>query len=179
MPLKMLTRNRASQLLVGTSLLAAAVLAVAANTNALRVQTRAAILRAQPSTFEEAVGTLAYATEVEQVGTQGTWSEVQTTGASPLHGWLYTSALTKAAIYRSPDDVPPRSSVPEGSYIQVSNRGFGQKDVRRQFLNLHAEVDSMDFVLVDKMERQAISADSLRAFLIDGALIAQSPEVSR
>ncbi|MEZ4652840.1 MAG: hypothetical protein R3E12_04340 [Candidatus Eisenbacteria bacterium] len=136
----------------------------------LRVQLKSTGLRKNPTAFERPFRKLDYATEVAELRNDGPWTEVRVAAAPDTSGWLYASALTKARIYKSPEDAPRTASEASGSVVQISDRGFGQKDVKRQFLNMNPEVDSLDFVLVDRMEASGIDLDSLRVFLESGGL---------
>jgi len=129
----------------------------------MSVQVRSSELRDSPSFLGRSVAPVVYGEQVEVVGQQENWMEVN--ASSGAKGWIHQSALTRKRIAFSSGGADVETGA-SGEEIAVAGKGFSV-EVEKEFRVDHADID---FTWVDRMEQMKISPQELRSFLRKGGL---------
>ena len=128
----------------------------------MNVQVREAVVRDRPSFMGAIAGSLAYGDQAGVLEEMGAWSRVR---SGSLEGWVHTSALTRKTITR-----PVGGETLEGaastSEIALAGKGFNQQ-VEDEFRKQNKEID---FSLIDRMEKMAVSEKEIAGFIEQGKL---------
>ncbi len=134
----------------------------------MNVKLREATVRSGPKHFKPAVATLKYGDTVEVLETNEGWLKVRLRDGQT--GYLHESAVTDEKL---PKELPGGGGTAAPSSVSrdevsLAGKGFNpqvEKKYREQRPNLEQH-----FKQVDAMERRAVSARELDAFLRDGQL---------
>jgi uncharacterized protein YgiM (DUF1202 family) len=129
----------------------------------MSVQVRSSELRDSPSFLGSSVASVVYGEQVEVVGQQGNWMEVN--ASSGTKGWIHQSALTKKRIAFSSGGADVETGA-SGEELAVAGKGFNA-DVEKEFKVDHADID---FTWVDTMEQMKVSPQELMSFLTEGGV---------
>jgi SH3-like domain-containing protein len=129
----------------------------------MSVHVRSSDLRDSPSFLGRSVAPVVYGEQVEVVGEQGNWMEVN--ASSGAKGWIHQSALTRKQIVFSSGGADVKTEA-SGEEIAVAGKGFNA-DVEKKFRVDHTDID---FSWVDRMEQMKIAPQELRSFLRKGGL---------
>jgi SH3-like domain-containing protein len=150
---------------LAVALLAGTALAAAVQT--MSVQIRNGQIRSSPSFLGTVVATVNYGDRLEVTGQQGVWTQVKS--AAGAAGWIHQSALTTKRIVMSAGSENVRTGA-SGEELALAGKGFNP-EVEAQF---KAQNRQIRFEPVDRMERQKVTADEMKAFLREGQLGGQT-----
>jgi hypothetical protein len=147
---------------------------LAASSREKYVHSRNVSLCSTPS-LRDQVWPLTVGLKVAEVGApRNNWSRIRVLSAGftgPAEGWVDASALTVTPVYASIEDVPLEARENPKGLAMVTNRGFGNKDVKAELLKVNREVSAADFAAVDSMEAHTIELTQLEMFLREGGLV--------
>ena len=142
------------------------VVAVSAQAQKLMsVQVKKAQLRSTPSFLGKIVTTISYTKQVDVLEEKGAWMRV-IVPANGSEGWMHSSALSKKKIVlkAGAEDVSKAASSDE---VALAGKGFNAS-VEEQF---KAENASVNYAVVDRMERTVISQNQMQTFLEQGGVV--------
>ncbi len=123
------------------------------------VKTRDQSLFPRPVHYAQPIATVDFGTEVNVIGEQGAWFQVQLPGGT--QGWLHSTSLTGAVLSRGSS-----GGEQDPDMIMLAGRGFNA-DVEASY----AEEADLRFDLVDRMEQLKTSPEAVGAFLAAVGLI--------
>jgi len=149
---------------VGVVCLLAMCVALAAASQIMSVQVKNGQIRKSPSFLGDVLATANYGEQVEVTAQQGAWMQVRKTGG--VAGWMHQSALTRKPIVMNSGGAPVATGA-SGDELALAGKGFNA-DVEAKF---RAENKMLDYATVDRMERQKVSPQDIRGFLIEGGLV--------
>lgn len=128
----------------------------------MNIQVREAVVKTSPNYMATSVGTLTYGMQVNVVGEQGNWYQVD----QPA-GWLPKSALTKHKVAVNPDAKFSKGTAKHDE-VALAGKGFNP-DVEAEFKRDNAGL-AASFTQVDRVEGFGASDEELRTFQTAGKL---------
>lgn len=144
-------------ILFGVALLSgAALFAKAGDSRYVAVQN--AEVRASASSFAKKTGALSYAEEVVIVNEDKNWTQVQSKNNPKISGWISTASLSKRKIVSS-------SFSASANELALAGKGFND-----EIESEYKKTGGSDYAAVDAMEKQAVSNEEVRKFMVDGLL---------
>lgn len=127
----------------------------------MSVQVRSEVVHSTPNYLGASVGTVSYATQVNVLGEQGNWYQID----KPA-GWIPKSALTQHKVAVNPDQ---KFSGKGQSHDEVALAGKGFEKVESQYRGQHPEL-SQAFEALNRIDNLKIPEASLRQFQKSGKL---------
>ncbi len=119
-------------------------------------------VRATPSFLGKVLASLAYADQVQILGTKGDWARVAIPSGKG-EGWVSMKALTeKRIVLKSGAEVSQSASSGE---VALAGKGFNA-DVEAQY----KQEEKLDYTWVDRMEAAAVTPSEMQSFIARGGL---------
>ncbi|MFH1103309.1 MAG: SH3 domain-containing protein [Pseudomonadota bacterium] len=128
------------------------------------VQVKNSYLRTTPSFLGKIVATVNYGDQVRVHSENSDWCKVSLPGKG-TEGWIHSSALSNKKIVMKGGGSQAQKTA-SGEELALAGKGFN-KQVEDQYKSRHR---SMNFALIDGMEKIVISPDEIKEFLKEGKL---------
>lgn len=128
----------------------------------MSVQVKKEALRETPSFLSATLAILNYGDNVLSLNQKGDWMEVQ---SAKKKGWVHISALSTKEIILTAGATKARSGV-SSNEVMMAGKGFNSQ-VESQY---RQQNPTIQFDLVDEMERYSVPIKVQHAFAIDGKL---------
>jgi uncharacterized protein YgiM (DUF1202 family) len=122
------------------------------------VNVKTAEIRANPNSFAEIKGNIAFGEPVTVIQTRNKWVEVSGQANTSLKGWISLDALSSRRVVS-------RTRTANAEEVAMAGKGFSNSVEQIYKSTSHA-----DYTAVDVIERSVLSERSLSAFLNEGRL---------
>jgi len=153
--------KRSRRWLVAFGALAVVLIALAAETLVVKIQTTA--IRPNPQFFAPAVAVLKAGDRLTKVSEANGWIQVKT--STGLVGWIHSSAVEVSRLNLMASNDPLKTQA-KASEVALAGKGFN-KQVEDSYKSKHAE---LNFALVDRMVQAKAALAAIEAFLRQGRL---------
>lgn len=124
------------------------------------VSVKDAVLKEKAGNLAKKIGTIAYGTEVLLLQEDGKWSYVQDSSNESIKGWIPSGSLRNKKITAMNGKVTANAK-------EIALAGRGWSDAISQ---VDEDVDSGIYVLIDKIEKNAVSEAAVFIFMQEGEL---------